>query len=267
MAIMRLTFRSKMLRMSTDVHIVFPLKRNIFGDPEGREPKYFVSEKKYKVLWLNHGGGDNYADWVYRTRISELAEERNLVVVMATMRDFTSSRGDVDYYGYLTEELPAYIRRILPVSDKREDNFIAGLSMGGYVSYRAALNHPERYACVGSLSSPLDIVEDYRVRHGNSKTLASADSLIGTDKDIYALVEKNLTENRTMPRMFQACGTEDFAWEINEKMRDYFYSRNLDLTWEQGPGIHCWEFWSIYIKKLIEWLPLDKGSEERHKFQ
>ena len=267
MAIMRLTFQSEKLRASTDVHVVFPLKRNSFGDPEGREPQYFVSEKKYKVLWLIHGGGDNYSDWIYRTRISELAEAGNLVTVMPSIRDFTDSRGDTRYFEYLTEELPSYIRRILPVSERREDNFIAGLSMGGYISYRAALNYPERYACVGSLSSPLDIVEDYRVRHGNSKTLASADSLIGTDKDIYALVEKNLAENRAMPRMFQACGTEDFAWDINEKMRDYFYSKNLDLTWEQGPGIHCWEFWSIYIKKLIDWLPLDRGGEERHKFQ
>lgn len=267
MAIMRLTFRSEKLRASTDVHIVFPLKRNSFGDPEGREPKYFVSEKKYKVLWLIHGGGDNYADWVYRTRISELAEARNLVVVMPSIRDFTSSRKDAQYYEYLTEELPVYIRHILPVSDEREDNFIAGLSMGGYISYRAAMNHPERYACVGSLSSPLDIVEDYRVRHAGSKTLASADSLVGTDKDIYVLVEKNLAENREMPRMFQACGTEDFTWDINLKMRDFLYSKKLDLTWEQGPGIHCWEFWSIYIEKLIAWLPLDEAGGEKHKFQ
>lgn len=267
MAVMRLTFCSGKLRTSTDVHIVYPLKRNSFGDPEGRIPQYTISGEKYQVLWLIHGGGDNYANWVYYTRIVELAEMKNLIVVMPSMRDFTSSRDDVDYFGYLTEELPAYIRRILPVSELREDNFIAGLSMGGYISYRAALNYPERYSHVGSLSSPLDIVEDYRVRHAGSKTLASADSLIGTDKDICALVEKNLREGKEMPRMFQACGTEDFTWDINEHMRDFFRSKNLDLTWKQGSGIHNWVFWSEYITKLLDWLPLKIDSGEYHKFQ
>ena len=266
MAVMRVTFRSTNLRTVTDVNIIYPLKKDSFGDPEGRTPQYDLDDNKKCVLWLIHGGGDNYSDWVNRTRISELAEAKNLVVVMPSIRDFTSSRSDTVYYGYLSEVLPAFIRHILPVSEAREDNFIAGLSMGGYISYRTALNNPEKYSCVGSLSSPLDIVADYKARHAESKTLARADSLIGTDKDIYALVEKNLKEKKQIPRMFQACGTEDFTWEINVSMRDFFRSKGLDLTWEEGPGMHCWYFWSIYIEKLLNWLPLS-SSEEMHKFQ
>ena len=71
------------------------------------------------------------------------------------------------------------------------------------------------------------------MRHAGSKALRTADSLIGTDKDIYALVEK-IWRKKEMPRMFQACGTENFTWDINEKMRDFFYAKNMDLTWEQG---------------------------------
>ena len=67
--------------------------------------------------------------------------------------------------------------------------------------------------------------------------------------------------------MFQACGTEDFTWEINVDMRDYFREKGLDLTWKEGPGIHNWDFWSEHIVDLIQWLPLEKETEDVHKFQ
>lgn len=110
-------------------------------------------------------------------------------------------------------------------------------------------------------------MEDYRVRHAGSKALRTADSLIGTDKDIYALVEK-IWRKKEMPRMFQACGTKNFTWDINEKMRDFFYAKNMDLTWEQETGIHCRGFWSIYIEKSAWQLILSIANLCRsHKFE
>lgn len=267
MAVMRVTVFSRALRATTDIHIAYPLIRNQFGDPEGREPIYTVPGEPLPVLWLIHGGGDNYGDWIYHTRVSDLAERKQLVVVMPSVRDFTSSRSDVEYYSWVSEELPEFVRKILPISHKREKNFIAGLSMGGYLSYRIALNHCQRYSHVGSLSSPLDIVADYRARHANSKTLASADSLIGTDRDIRFLVENALARGEQLPKMFQACGTEDFTWEINVNMRNFFREKGLDLTWKEGPGIHNWNFWSEHIVDLIQWLPLEEKTEDVHKFQ
>ena len=269
MAVLRLTFRSSALRGTTDVNVIYPVKpkRAGFGDPEGNATFYYPREGKFKVLWLIHGGGDNYSDWVNNTRVRNYAEDANLMVVMPSVRDFTSSRNDVDYFTYVAKELPALIRRIFPASEKREDNFIAGLSMGGYLSYRIALNFPENYGCVGSMSSPLDIVEDLKVRHANSKTLVAGDTLTGTDRDIYALVEKNLKEGKKMPKMFQCCGTEDFTYSINVKMRDFFRSKGLDHDYFESPGIHNWDFWSEYIKKLIDWLPTDGVGADGHKFQ
>jgi Na+-driven multidrug efflux pump len=40
----------------------------------------------------------------------------------------------------------------LPVSARREDNFIAGLSMGGRGTIKYAVNHPERFAAAAVLS-------------------------------------------------------------------------------------------------------------------
>ena len=35
-----------------------------------------------------------------------------------------------------------------------------------------------------------------------------------------------------------------------------------DVTYEEGPGAHEWDFWNCYIKKVLDWLPLDKDSKE-----
>lgn len=43
------------------------------------------------------------------------------------------------------------------LSEKREDNFIAGHSMGGYGSFKIALLKPESFAAAASLSGALDI--------------------------------------------------------------------------------------------------------------
>ena len=55
-------------------------------------------------------------------------------------------------YDYFLKELMPLIYGWFPASDKREDNFIAGLSMGGTGTLVYALNHPERFAAAAVLS-------------------------------------------------------------------------------------------------------------------
>ena len=45
------------------------------------------------------------------------------------------------------------------VSQRPEDTYVAGLSMGGYGAMKLALTHPERYAAAASLSGALDLDE------------------------------------------------------------------------------------------------------------
>ena len=52
---------------------------------------------------------------------------------------------------------PSWSARFFRVSDRREDTFVAGLSMGGYGALKWALRQPERFAAAASLSGALDI--------------------------------------------------------------------------------------------------------------
>ena len=61
------------------------------------------------------------------------------------------------YFSYITEELQDVISEFLKVSNKREDTYIAGLSMGGYGALKAALKRPEVFCAAAGLSSVADI--------------------------------------------------------------------------------------------------------------
>ena len=56
-------------------------------------------------------------------------------------------------YDYFTKELMPLVYGWLPVSDKREDNFIAGLSMGGRGTIKFAVNFPQLFAAAAVLSA------------------------------------------------------------------------------------------------------------------
>ena len=54
------------------------------------------------------------------------------------------------------------------------------------------------------------------------------------------------------PRIIQICGTEDYLWQDNVKMRDAFQAANWpENRFESHPGCHSWEFWDTYIKTVL----------------
>ena len=87
--------------------------------------------------------------------------EKNLAVVMPDGYNsmYADNPWGGNYFSYLTKELPAMLRSFLPLSPKREHNFIAGLSMGGG-AFKAALLNPRQYAVAASLSGGLMPIED-----------------------------------------------------------------------------------------------------------
>ena len=44
-------------------------------------------------------------------------------------------------------------------------------------------------------------------------------------------------------------------------MLHFLLEEKVDLTYEEGPGNHEWDFWDRYILKILDWLPLNKKDE------
>jgi S-formylglutathione hydrolase FrmB len=145
---------SDALRMQVSFHVLLPQQTTQeIGVHLGKQ------RVSHPVLWLLHGLSDDHTIWLRRTSIERYAAARNLAVVMpAAGRSFYQDMvGGPAYWTFLTEELPALCRNWFPISGEREDNFVAGLSMGGYGALRMALACPGRYAAAASLSGALDL--------------------------------------------------------------------------------------------------------------
>ena len=124
------------------------------------------------------------------------AASYNLAVIMPAVNHsfYCNETHGERYWDYVSEELPRTMHRFFRLSQKPEDTYVAGLSIGGYGAMRLALTYPERYAGAARFSGAVDIL-DTLIRHdedGLGKQLfGDADQLKGTEVDLYHLMKKN----------------------------------------------------------------------------
>jgi S-formylglutathione hydrolase FrmB len=206
---------------------------------------------------------DDHTIWQRRTSIERYVEPLDLAVVMpAVQRSFYADMAHgYRYWTFVSEELPRLARSFFPLSAAREDNFVAGLSMGGYGAFKLALTHPERYAAAASLSGALDVAglrraEDEEWRAEMRLIFGSLRGVAGSDNDLFHLARKLTRSKAVRPRLYQCCGTEDPLYRDNVRFKKLAESLGLDLTYEEGPGEHEWGYWDRQIQNVLDWLPL-----------
>jgi len=257
MILNEVNFFSESLGMRATLGVILP-QRALADAHNKRKPKY-------RTLYLLHGHSDDHTAWQRWTSIERYVEGMNLAVIMPSVHlSFYTDMAHGGKYGqFISEEVPAVVRDTFPLSDKRADNFVAGLSMGGYGAFKLALEYPERYAAAASLSGALDIRELIKVHDDpeNESWLASMRDIFGdlrkvpgSKHDLFKLAEK-VAGGAEKPRLYQCCGTEDFLYADNLRFRDYLKTLPLDLTYEEGPGEHNWAFWDRMIQNVLAWLP------------
>ncbi|MCG7408192.1 esterase family protein [Paenibacillus sp. ACRRX] len=260
MALMNCSFYSEVLGLNTEMTVIVPQQTTTQIGLEGHAAKSL-----HPTLYLLHGLSDDHTIWIRRTSIERYAAQLGLAVVIPQVHRsfYTDMYNGLAYWTFLTEELPKLAQGFFPLSDKREDNYVAGLSMGGYGAFKWALTHPERFAAAASLSGALDIGNDvFRQRLARDMQLIFGDQPIsGTENDLLHLLKKGDQEQGLKPKLYQCCGTEDFLYEDNLKFRDTARHTTYELHYEEGPGEHEWGYWDARIQDVLAWLPLRKEQE------
>ncbi len=261
MALFDIKLFSTSLLTNTDIRVVVPTPDEPFLPDE---TPYYRADKKYQVLYLLHGGFGDCTVWTRNTGIERYAQAHRLVVVSASVTNsfYLDMAHGSKFMTYMTKELPAFINAMFPVSTRREDTFIAGLSMGGYGAYRLALQNPERFSCAVSLSGALDVSGFAENTPAGAPSAFNIEDIFGTgaiagsDNDLFALIEKHQKNGQRLPKFYQCCGTEDFIYAMNVASRDRLNALGVDLTYEESPGIHNWDYWDPQIRRVLDWLPL-----------
>lgn len=229
------------------------------------------------VLYLFHGGGDDFRSWTDLGRAEEITSDSDLLVVMpdagaASYSTHLTSKGLLDWHAFHTEELPAFIDDAYSVSVEPRDQHLAGLSMGGYGAMKYAAMHPDRYGSAAAFSSPLNprvsvpLFEIIGIRDGGTSRSLFGD--LKRDSGVWAANSPyDLAANLRGVDLWFAAGSGDpDPMDENERVDvleatvhhhgEMFHHRldELGITHEWRPrqvGGHLWGAWQ---RDLAAWL-------------
>lgn len=258
MAFLELTFYSKALKASTDVSVILP-------EISKKEPGVgALGNTPWKTLYLLHGLEGNYHAWVRNSSIVRYAKEYGIAVVMpdAGRNWYADTARGLSYFTFITEELSEVCRSFFKgISSERENNYIAGLSMGGYGALKAALSYPDKYAGCASLSGSVDItrrmagpivLDEWRAIFGFD--LKSAADLEGSQNDLFALARRNKIAGMPFPRMYLWCGTEDGLITANRTYHALLTELGIKHGYKESEGDHSWKWWDLHIQDALTYL-------------
>jgi putative tributyrin esterase len=253
------SFQSKALLGPTTVQVILPYP-SFDPQTDASFEELYRGGMQFKTHTLFHGAFSDADMWLHLFNIEYYAEKYHLAVVMPSVGNsfYADLQHGPAYWTYVSEELPRYLRSVFPLSPRREDNFVAGISMGGYGALKMALNKPDQYAAGICLSGALDIVSIMKNPihpiFNVDEYFGGFEKLAGSTNDLYALLPALVSQRVPLPRLYMACGVDDSLHEMSTRFRDLARENPVDLTYEEGPGAHTWEFWDVYLRRALDWL-------------
>jgi len=205
--------------------------------------------------------------WLYGSGIQKWAAQYGYAVIMPSgYNSFYLDNDDTgERFGtFIGEELVEVSRKMFPLSDKREDTVIAGLSMGGFGAIRNGLRYADTFGAILALSSALitgEVAAMTPESKGNGHapygfyrhTFGDPRLLPGSDKDPQQLAKQCLQAGNA-PRLFLACGSEDFLYDRNLAFHTWLEEIHYPHAWWVRPGKHNFDFWNLSLPAGLEWL-------------
>lgn len=258
MAFLNVEFYSNCLRRCVEFKVILPNE----------------SRNVEKTLYLLHGYGNRSSEWVFNSQIMEVAGRYGICVVLPSGENSFYLDGEATgrkYGTFIGEELPCYVQKTLGVSSKREDNFLGGLSMGGFGAIHTALQFPKRFGGLFALSSALIVPEVMQMKEGDENGVANEayfrlmfgkeELLEHGDSNPEELVRRIKQRGDEMPQMYLACGTEDFLLQENRYFHNFLEQEEVKHVYLESPGEHNFVFWNEYLEPAVKWL-LDSPSRD-----
>lgn len=199
---------------------------------------------KFPVLYLLHGSGDNDATWSVYGRanfiVDNLLADKKIKPMIVVMTDgqpvprgpvvsgVTRPDNTVVYGEELSGDVMPLVEKLYRVRTDAASRAIVGLSMGGRQALTVGLNHPERFAWVGGMSSSIP----------PDDTIATA---LGDGKAI----------NKRLRWLWVGCGQEDAAFANNQQFVAKLDQRGITHVFHATPGAHNWPLWRAYLVEVL----------------
>lgn len=262
MATGRFEFHSASLERFVDFRIILP---NDIPEEWTKMNPHF--QRGMKTLLLLHGYSGCNSDWLLNSQLGNLANKYNLAIICPAGENSFYLDGPQTgrkFCTYVGQELMDYARKTFGLSEKREDTLVGGLSMGGFGALHTGLRFPETFSGIFALSSALIMHEVSQMKPGSHNGVANyeyyrlvfgePEELLQSENNPEELVRRIQAAGKEMPKLFMACGTEDFLLKENRQFHEFLEKQAVQVEYRESKGVHDFVFWNEYLEPAVEWL-------------
>lgn len=215
-------------------------------------PQTYNEQESCPVLYLLHGYSGRYDDWISDVpHIGELADRYGMMIVCPD-GGYGSWYWDspVDpayqYETFVSQELITWVDHHYNSIASREGRAITGLSMGGHGGLYLAFRNQDLFGACGSMSGGVDI-RPFPFNWEIAKRLGEQSEHPDNWEEYTVMGQLHLLKPNRL-KIIIDCGTEDFFYQVNQRLHQELLYRNIPHDYITRPGAHNWTYWSNAVK-------------------
>jgi S-formylglutathione hydrolase FrmB len=230
-----------------------------------------------KTAYLLHGYTGSGDDWFVRHSLGNLSLRNNLAIILPNAENhfYVDDMQCEDMYGeFIGRELVEFTRKVFPLSEKREDTIIGGISMGGYGSLRNGMKYSDVFGHVIAIAPAIILSEvtgpEFRPSIQGVE-LGYYESVFGDlstaherDVDVFWLSKKMKDEGTVFPNIYFACGRNDKLVFENRRFHAHLEELGVPHVYEEGPGTHDELYFEPHLMAGFARLDLDRLPEMKN---
>jgi enterochelin esterase family protein len=207
----------------------------------GKDP-----ERKYPVLYLLHGSGDNDSHWMHIGRANVIADNLladgkavPLVIVMPDGHVRERPAGTIDdktrlelrraFEKDLLEHVVPLIESTYRVRTDAGGRAVAGLSMGSAQALGVGLGNTDRFAWIGAFSGA-----------------------IGRDDPVLAGLRADPARaNERLKLLWLGMGKDDGGLKAKQELAAALKEMGVKHEYHETDGAHRWSVWRLYLAEFL----------------
>jgi len=207
------------------------------------------TSKKFPVLYLRHGGGDNETSWTQAAGRADVILEnliaskkaKPMIIVMTnglidgTWAGGSSKEGVEQLEQELLNDVIPYVEKNYRVNADKKSRAIAGLSMGGGQSYIIGLKNLDKFSYIGEFSSGL-----------------LSDAKFDINERVPGIFDKPERVNNSLKLLWIACGKDDPRYSGHLAMVYALKEKQIRFESHESAGGHEWRFWREQLRDFMQ---------------